>query len=166
MSGGKHVAYHDELLAQALHLANRNEPNQTQADLRRAVSTAYYALFHLLVFEASQNWSRASSRGSFGRLFDHGQMRRASQRLLDSNLFPFTGEDPSTVQHLRDVAEAFPKIQDKRHIADYHNGITWTSTETNQEVALVEDAFRAWKLVRETAIAQEYLVSLLIKSRD
>lgn len=49
------MAYHDDLLTQAGELLHKNEPNQ--ADLRRAVSTAYYALFHLLISETTLNWS-------------------------------------------------------------------------------------------------------------
>ena len=107
------MAYHEELLTQAWALIVLNRPFPTQADLRRAVSTAYYALFHLLVGESSMNWSRAASRGSFGRMFDHGQMRRASQRIVDVRLFPFDGQDPEVVRDLREVAQTFVRIQDK-----------------------------------------------------
>jgi uncharacterized protein (UPF0332 family) len=48
---GLEVAFADDLLEQALHLANRERKGPRQASLRRAVSTAYYALFHLLISE-------------------------------------------------------------------------------------------------------------------
>lgn len=73
-------------------------------------------------------------------------MRRASQRLLDSRLLPFRDEDPARVQNLKTVAQAFVQLQEKRQVADYHNGIRWTHTES--------------------LLAQEYLVSLLIKLRE
>jgi uncharacterized protein (UPF0332 family) len=51
------MAYADELIEHAFALAERNLPNEpNQADLRRAVSAAYYALFHLLTIEAAENW--------------------------------------------------------------------------------------------------------------
>ena len=56
------MAYHDELLQQARELVHKNPNNPTQADLRRSVSSAYYALFHLLIFEACLNWSNDISR--------------------------------------------------------------------------------------------------------
>ncbi len=62
------MAYHDELLQLAADLVGKN--GATQADLRRGVSTAYYALFHLLVSETTLNWSRDSSRDALGRMFD------------------------------------------------------------------------------------------------
>jgi uncharacterized protein (UPF0332 family) len=45
------MPYCDDLLEQALHLAKREKKKPRQASLRRAVSTAYYALFHLLIHE-------------------------------------------------------------------------------------------------------------------
>ncbi len=41
-----------DLLEQARHLANREPKRPKQASLRRAVSRAYYALFHLLTAAA------------------------------------------------------------------------------------------------------------------
>ena len=160
------MAYHDDLLDQAGELIHKSEPNSTQAGFRRAVSTAYYALFHLLISETALNWSRDSSRGAFGRMFDHGLMRKASQRILDRRLFPFAGEDPALVNNLKTVAQMFVQLQDKRHIADYHNGIRWTHTESLKEVTKVRKAFLIWASIRNENIAQEYLVSLLIKPRD
>ena len=49
------MAFADDLLEQAYHLANKENDNPTQASLRRSVSTAYYALFHLLIDEAVSN---------------------------------------------------------------------------------------------------------------
>lgn len=93
-------------------------------------------------------------------------MRKASNRLLDSRLSPFIDEDPALVQNLRTVAQAFVQLREKRHIADYHNGITWTPIESLREVATVSKAFRIWDSIRNENIAQEYLVSLLIRPRD
>jgi len=41
------MAFPNDLLEQAKHLAIREKKRPRQASLRRAVSTAYYALFHL-----------------------------------------------------------------------------------------------------------------------
>ncbi len=46
------MAYPDDLLEQAQHLAQREPKRPKQASLRRAISSAYYALFHLLISEA------------------------------------------------------------------------------------------------------------------
>ena len=50
------MAYHDDPIAHAIFLSELNLPDDpNQVDRRRAVSTAYYALFHLLTTEAAQN---------------------------------------------------------------------------------------------------------------
>jgi len=160
------VAFHDELLQLASDLVAQEPARVNQAVLRRAVSTAYYALFHLLINETSANWSRASSRNVLGRMFDHALMRRVSSRILDAKRFPFTGEDPTVVQNLRAVADAFVDLQDKRHTADYDNSAVWDPTEALEEVERAKRAFATWRLIRNQEIAQEYLVSLLIKPRE
>jgi uncharacterized protein (UPF0332 family) len=58
------MPYPADLLEQAKHLANREKKRPRQASLRRAVSTVYYALFHLLVHEATLNWRRVEQRAS------------------------------------------------------------------------------------------------------
>jgi|HubBroStandDraft_5_1064220.scaffolds.fasta_scaffold167707_2 hypothetical protein len=160
------MAYHDDLLKQAIDLIHKGASNPTQADLRRGVSTAYYALFHLLISETTLNWNRASSKNLLGRMFEHNVMRRASSRLLDSRLFPFAGEDPALVQKLKTLAQSFVQLQDSRNIADYHNGVLWTFAESLREIRTANKAFEIWASIRNENIAQEYLVSLLIKSRD
>jgi uncharacterized protein (UPF0332 family) len=48
------MEYHDELLTNAKDVLVFKPENQ--ATLRRTVSTAYYSIFHLLIFEACQLW--------------------------------------------------------------------------------------------------------------
>src|SRR5712691_6919600 len=48
------MSLHGDLLAQARSLLRREPRRPKQASLRRAVSTAYYALFHLLIHEATR----------------------------------------------------------------------------------------------------------------
>jgi hypothetical protein len=74
------MAYPDHLLEQAKHLAKREKKKPRQASLRRAVSTAYYSLFHLLIHEAALNWKRVEQRPLLARFFEHGKMRAASER--------------------------------------------------------------------------------------
>jgi hypothetical protein len=135
------MAYHDDLLQLASELIEKD--GATQAELRRAVSTAYYALFHLLVSETTLNWRRDSSRNALGRMFDHGLMKRVSDRVAKKT--PFAGEDPIAVSGLRLVAEAFVDLQDWRHIADYDNGRIWTPLDTIVAIAKANSAFVAWE---------------------
>ena len=163
---GLTVAYHDDLLGQALGLVHKEPRNPKQASLRRAVSTAYYALFHLLISEAVGNWNRVNFRAALGRAFDHNVMKAASNRPQDTRQFPFTGEDPGVVAALKAVAKTFAQLQEKRHIADYDNTTFWTRTEALARVKSAEQAFATWKPIRNEQIAQAYLVSLVVKKRD
>jgi uncharacterized protein (UPF0332 family) len=160
------VAFHDDLLQQAIQLVHNEPKNPRQASLRRGVSTAYYALFHLLVSESVTNWNRNDLRPSLGRAFDHAPMRSASNRILNSQTFSFTGEDPLVVEKLRMVASAFVQLQDKRHTADYDNTTFWTRREALEQVKLAERVFLTWKSIRNEQIAQAYLVSFLTKHRS
>lgn len=157
------MTYHDELLQQALDLANKNPSSPAQADLRRAVSAAYYALFHLLISETVAHWNLDSSRDGLARMFEHRVMAKASERILDAKLFPFSGEDPAVVRQLRALAKVFGRLQDERHIADYENATSWTQHEALEEVKTAVRAFSAWQSIKNEKIAQDYLVSLLIK---
>jgi hypothetical protein len=46
-------------------------------------------------------------------------MKTASNRIVDTNKFPFTGKDVTVVKNLRSVAQAFSQLQEDRHFADY-----------------------------------------------
>ena len=160
------MAYHDDLLQQALDLVNKNPTNATQADLRRGISAAYYSLFHLLISETVVQWGHQGTRNSLSRMFEHRVMASASDRISNSKLFPFTGEDPSVVHQLKRVAEAFGQLRSRRHIADYDNSRIWTQNQAFEEVATAVEAFSAWHSIKSEKIAQDYLVSLLIKPRN
>lgn len=160
------MAYHDDLLGQALLLVHKEPRNPKQASLRRAVSTAYYALFHLLISEAVANWNRVNLRSALGRAFDHAPMKAASNRIQKPSEFSFTGEDPGVVAALKAVVKTFAQLQEKRHIADYDNTTFWTRTEALAQVKSAQQAFATWGPIRHEQIAQAYLVSLVVKKRD
>ena len=162
---GVGMAFHDDLLEQAFQLVHKEPKNPKQASLRRAVSTAYYALFHLLISESVANWNQYDLRASLGRAFDHAPMKAASNRLFDARAFPFTGEVPLLVANLKMVAKSFAQLQENRQAADYDNAIIWTRSDALKQVESAEQAFAIWKSIRKEKIAQAYLVSLLVKHR-
>src|SRR5258708_8316828 len=93
------MGYADDLLELAQLLANLEPTNPRQACLRRAVSTAYYALFHLLISEATLNWGRLELRSELGRIFEHGRMKNASMEKR-SELSAQMGKNPPPTPHL------------------------------------------------------------------
>lgn len=160
------MAFPDELLEQAQHLANREPKHPRQASLRRAVSSAYYSLFHLLVGETVSHWKVAAQRPQLSRIFDHGRMNAASGRVLNPNLSPFTGQDPATVEHLKNVARTFCRLYEHRQTADYDNATQWSRTEVLTLIDSVKEAFKSMKAIRNEPIASDYLLSLFVKERQ
>ena len=80
------MAYAEDLLEQAQHLAQREPKRPKQASLRRAVSTAYYALFHRVLRAAAERFMGAGQQATAGyallyRSFDHGYMKETCKRL-------------------------------------------------------------------------------------
>jgi hypothetical protein len=160
------MAFADDLLALAQDIANLPSEARRQANLRRAVSTAYYALFHLLISEATLNWARPELWPTLGRLFDHGPMYSTSvTREAELNAY-FKGNPPESsertvAQHLLTVSKAFVQAQQRRVDADYNMGREVTETETLTQIESVTEAFKSWNIIRDEATAQAYLLSML-----
>jgi hypothetical protein len=164
------MALPEDLLEQAQHLAQREPKRPKQASLRRAVSTAYYALFHLLITETVRNWKRARERNTLARMFDHGPMRKACDKTCSGlnayfNTNPPPGQQLMTARHLHLVADTFLRMQQDRHSADYDSSKKWSRTDVIAKVDSVAFAFQTWKIIRKDASAQDFLVTLLLKER-
>jgi uncharacterized protein (UPF0332 family) len=149
----------EDLLEQANHLARREKGKPKQASLRRAVSTAYYAVFHLLVAEAVGTWKRSDQRAKLARAFEHGRMKQASIKTRSAK---FDGESALAVAGLKTVANAFIRLREFRHEADYDDSLRLARTDVVSWIALASDAFASWSAIRNERIAQDYLLALLI----
>jgi hypothetical protein len=158
------VAFAEDLLKQAFLLLNKESKNPTQASLRRSVSTAYYALFHLLIQEASANWSRSDTREYLARAFEHKTMKDASTRAENAAYEPSV--PPQVVARLRSVARTFRELQLQRHLADYSHATKWDRTKASAKVNQSKTAFSDWKSIRNEYVAQRYLVSLLSNYKE
>jgi uncharacterized protein (UPF0332 family) len=162
------MSLHDDLLEQATHLVYREPRRPKQASLRRAISTAYYALFHLLLDEATKMLaSDPSLRRLIGRAFIHDEMRQASISFRSAGLPPHVDAVcgvpvPPELQH---VAEVFVELQEARHEADYNLDRTFIRGNARYLVDRAEQAFRAWERIRSEPIAKVYLASLLLWRR-
>ena len=157
-----------ELLAQATLLATKEPRRPKQASLRRAVSASYYALFHLLVDEASSRLvggaNRASLRTCLSRAFNHGAMKTVAKQFAGRAVSPRL--DPGlNGQALQDelvrVASAFVDLQQHRHEADYDLRRRFTRVETLSIISDARRAFADWRLVRGSPQADTFLVGLL-----
>jgi uncharacterized protein (UPF0332 family) len=153
------MSFAEELLFLAKAIVAFDDAEPSQAALRRSVSTAYYALFHLLISEATRNWERPEHRSELGRVFDHGKMKNAS---IQKRAAVERGRKSDPVSaSLFEVTNTFVNMQQRRNLADYSTAEHWDRTDALDYIAEVAAAFESWKSIREEPIAQAYLVSLL-----
>jgi len=154
------MSFPDDLLEQAYDLARKESTNPKQASLRRAISTAYYALFHLLVDEAVSKWAVERQRSILARTFDHGKMKGICDDVLKT--FKSGGNVPP---ELNTVSQNFIQLQQHRHTADYDNSRQWSRTEVLNVLNLATTAFSAWRTISGQDAAQDYLLQLFLRGR-
>jgi uncharacterized protein (UPF0332 family) len=153
----------EDLLALADDVAFPAYGKPEQAYFRRAISTAYYALFHLLVQASVQNWSGSTStRLGLERKFEHRTMKEVSNSVARGNWRGWSNPSPAVPPQLTAVAAVSVDLQEKRQQADYDNTKTWSAIEVRNLVSDVHDAFENWTVIRANPAANEYLLSLLI----
>ncbi len=161
----------NDYLEQARHLARLDRTRPKQANLRRAVSVAYYALFHLLCDEAASVLVRglrdkSDLKARTARTLDHGTMARVCRVFaagaLPSGLVFLQPIDAD----LRFVADRFVRAQEERHNADYDLNIVFDRTDTLNFIDQVEDAFDAYNRVRQSDAATYFLFALFFYKSD
>ena len=132
-----------DLIGAAETLANVSGTRRPkQANLRRAISTAYYALFHALCNNCANcfvgkgpDYPRAAWRRAY-RALQHGFAKEACnyekaarQRILER--FPV---------EIQDFAYQFYSMQLKRHSADYDPYITFEKSGVTTDIAAAKKA--------------------------
>jgi uncharacterized protein (UPF0332 family) len=130
------MALGQDLLVTARRLARANPKKPRQADLRRAVSTTYYAVFHALAQNCADRFIGTGSgrnedawRQTY-RALDHGPAKQACQRAADFQMPP---------EVLR-FAVAFRRLQEERHAADYDPLARFSRSDV---LVLIDDADQA-----------------------
>ena len=102
-----------DLMEVARVLAESGHAPPTQARLRRAISTAYYAMFHCLAASAADLFIGTERNSAWHRTYralEHGRARSACRQAQTTPEFPV---------EIRDFAEAFVALQKARQEADY-----------------------------------------------
>ena len=160
------MAYPDDLLQLAREIATLHPNEAHQPSLRRALSTAYYALFHLLISDAVISCGDPQLRAVLSRMFDHGALRHASDekmRQLRGSFEQLPTERPEYAikDHLYKVAEAFSDAHYNRREADYNLVREWQPTEVSLLIERVADAFDRWNIIHGEQAARDYLISML-----
>lgn len=163
------AGYPERLLDQADSLIAADSRRPRQANLRRAVSAAYYALFHFLIDQASRSIfggapGRAPLRNILARGFEHGEMKEVSRAFAGGTLPAWMREvSPGLVlpPDLKTVAASFVRLQEERHRADYDMTRPFTRAQAVRLVDLVRDAVACWPDIADDDAARLYLAGLL-----
>jgi hypothetical protein len=92
-------------------------------------------------------------------------MKAASDRVLNPRAFPFTGQDLAMVANLKKVAATFSKFHDERQAADYDTTKQWSRSDVLELIDATTEAFQSMSEIRGQGIANDYLLSLLLKER-
>lgn len=131
----------DHLLELAVQEIQSQTARPRHAVLRRAVSTAYYAVFHGLLGQVAICFvpgTDGKARTLFYRALEHTRTRercrRAGQKPLPKNeqdFFEFT----HFPDQLRFFADGFVELQDLRHSCDYDPEFTIAKAEAQEAVA-------------------------------
>lgn len=132
-----------------------------ESDLRRAVSTVYYALFHGLAECCADELFNRNMRGQPGwvriyRGLNHRQAREACKAHRDMRSF---------CVEIRDFASHFVYLQDQRHQADYDPVATFYKSDVQRLVvdarAILEEFERADRRERRA-----FAALVLFRSRN
>ena len=115
-------------IATLLTLSSRDTPEH-QENLRRAVSTAYYAMFHTLANSNADtligtppgNTDDAAAWNRTYRALEHGAARNRFRHAGQMALFP---------NEVREFGDVFIDLQRERNTADYNPDRTFTVSST------------------------------------
>lgn len=156
----------EHLLEQAVRLASPLATGAPrQADLRRAISSAYYALFHAIAAQAGDTFAGRTNRGKPNyslvyRSVGHRSLRElcedVQKRTLPQKYMPYVPSGGFGADLLA-VAVAVVDLQEKRHSADYDPLFRVSASDATLAIstarAAVERLARAGRGVRRTFIS-------------
>lgn len=158
------MAYHDDLLKQAHLLATLDPRRPKQANVRRSISSSYYALFHLLGEEYALAVASGSdhrmTRFRVRRVIEHVAVKAASRdalRRVGSLVEMTIGELPSV--HLKTVATEFVWLQDARFTADYDLSVSVPRQRALDAMFRADRAISSWNRIRRSSEARVFLLS-------
>lgn len=145
-----------DLLAQSRRLASASAKRPRDADLRRAISSAYYALFHAIARSGADllvgsTGAQRSERAwlQVYRALQHGEAKNRCEAL-----------PADFSQDLQDVADAFVSLQKLRHSADYDISAIFTRGDTLNHILMAESAVQ--KLARSPTLDRRAFVVWLL----
>ena len=160
----------EELLAHARFLSKLDPRATSQANIRRAISAAYYAVFHLLSGAVAEQVSPGFPPGlreRTQRVLGHSQMLNVAKAFSQQgknkvDCLPKGFVLPAPIsQELASVSNGFKDLQEARHTADYD---VLKQYNPGDELALVQQAekiFRDWSTEKSSQNAAVFLAALI-----
>lgn len=135
----------DGLIATARGLI-ADETSPRDARLRRAVSTAYYAMFHALARDCADSLVGSDAAVRPGRAWvevyrglDHGTSKDGCEKAKGVD-FP---------EEVKEFAAAFTKLQELRHLCDHDPLVRITETQAGFHPDLAEESVAALRAARD-----------------
>ena len=131
----------DDLIVTARRLARANPQRPRQADLKRAISTAYYAIFQSLARQCADLFIGVGPHRSdwawthVYRALDHGFAKNAC---IQAGKLGFPPE-------IVNFADSFVLMQEERHRADYDPNARYSRAETQILISNAEQAIAGFK---------------------
>jgi hypothetical protein len=160
----------DELLDNARFLAKLDERTTSQANIRRAISAAYYAVFHLLVAAVAEQVSPdtpAGLREGTHRILMHTQMLNVATAFsrTGASKVKYTPKDfvlPEPIsKELALISKGFEELQAARHLADYDVMRQHYPADALSLVKKAESIFEAWNTEKSSRNAPVFLAALI-----
>ena len=161
------------LIAVARLLLSAGTAPPTEAQLRRAVSTAYYALFHKVSRAGADRFMGSDSEARAGyallyRGFNHGRMRSICKSLdvpqFKDELRRQLGKD-AVSQDARDFATDFATLQDARHSADYDPRAAFSPSDVSTLIEMADHGLAAFGRIDLDEQA-DILALMLVRARS
>jgi len=164
----------DDLLDHAERLLKSGRGKPRQVELRRAVSAAYYSLFHRFLKSAADDLiggNAAARRSSAYRLlyrgFEHSKMRQVS---IDAGKveLPAKLKEASGLAAFSDeiqvAARAFVELQQRRHSADYDPQVRLTKSDARVAIEFAKHGGGMFDLAN-AGQKRTFLLCLLMPQR-
>ena len=149
-----------DLIEAARSMAEMNPRRPTQASLRRAVSTAYYAMFHCLAYAAANalvGRDRSPAWHRVYRALEHGRARNACENKRALEEFP---------PEVRGFADTFAMLQRARQRADYalDEGV-YRKSDVLGDIASAETAISRFEQA-DVRHRREFATQMLFRQRQ
>jgi hypothetical protein len=146
------MSYPDDLLKQASLLISASRGKPTQANLRRAVSASYYALFHHICTQAAGQILPANQsdlRRLVSRTIAHNDIKKVCVQLVQPLLNQMSAKTNSVFQALpkpalKSFCQTFIDLIDLRHRADYDLAIVISKAQALEAKSKVDTALSLW----------------------